>query len=312
MGWNGDVWPAANPNFICISNYNDLIDALNERDAETYGGGPFATKAAGDWIEIGDIVNLRSRVENIIDYFVNPAADYAAYTKASCLTAAIGQADWSDPALAAGDWITPRHFNELKSVLSQLLWLPRSAGSFTAQKVSPSSGGSNTSWAAAWSTAKTTYAGGAWNNYATSARVGFQVASMSPYAGWTYYKNINHWRTSELPFVIPDYAVGVLDTKMLFNFNYESDGGSGDLDIDLYEEDDFGGAAIAIEVTAGGVYVVDVTTVTADTTVEYSYRTNPESPTPDDYNATDSNGSLRGVNLVSTPTLLVLPNWAHT
>jgi len=277
VSWNGSTWPAGDDGWIYISNYNDLVAAHNERAAEV-GHADLDAKSAGDWIEIGDILNLRTAVEALIPHFVrvDNGGTGEAFTKGSCLTDAIGQADWSDSGLAEDDWIYPLHYNELRDVLNELRWLLIGAsGSATATAMKYSGSLNNPSYATVWGNVKTAYAAAAW---ASGTAVAY-IRGTAYYDG-LYNAAIQHNRCTDISYAIPDYAVGISDTKMRYRArSWMEDpaaapaGGGPELTLSVFDQASFGGteSTDSIPTTGDAKTVMDVPTLAADnTTVHYS------------------------------------------
>ncbi len=306
------VWadvPVVTGDWATAAQCNEVIAAINERDAESYAAGNLAVVVSGDWILATKAEELQARIENMIPYFrnVDDGGTGEAWTKSALLTAAIGAADWTNASVAGGDWLLTTDLNEMRLVLNKMMWVYQVRDSFAAEKFTSSNGWSNVSWDAAWAAAKTAYGTAAWNNYASGPSGGYTTTSLSPYGGYTYWKNINHWRTSDVAFVIPNHAVAVADTKLRFSASERDDGGDGAGDIDLFDAASFGGTKVAdISVSGyapGTKILVDVPTVVKNTTVHYSYRTDPVVPTHDNYEAGDTDGFVRGWG-ISTPQVI--------
>lgn len=279
MAWNASTWPAAADGWIYISNYNDLVEAHNERAAEV-GHSDLSTKSAGDWIEIGDIVNLRTAVEALITHFrrVEDGGTGEALTKSTCLTDAIGAADWSDASLAAGNWIHPRHYNEIRSVLNKLRWLLVGSGALATSTALKFGTDGDATYNTAWSTAKTNQAAASWSSGTAIAYLVGQAA----FDGSEYAASVQQNRCTDIPFTVPDYGVDISDTKIRYSAKSWKDsatptGGGPSVTLKLYDQADFAGteSSSSIPTTGDVKAVADVPTLASDgATIHYSAITN--------------------------------------
>jgi hypothetical protein len=273
-------------------NFDEVRAAIIER-RDAAGLGWVVTDVTTDGCQARAVLNnYRAWVEVLIPLFANPAAAFVPYTKATCLTAAIGAVDWvANPDPPAARRMYVREINELRSVLNLLLWLridPTIAGSASYWSW-PGGGSSNISWAAAWASALGAYAGAA---PGPCSIAGFSTSAFSPSPpdGKVFYKDINRAELSDIAFVIPN--VPVADTKLRV---YEY--GLGDVgQVDLYEQAAYAGGAQAVALPAAGAFYVnlDVTDAPPGATYHFSMRSNPVLPNPLTYPPADANGASRG------------------
>lgn len=280
----------------------EIRAAILERQAEVGGVDPGAI-AADDDMDAADINAYRAAIEALIPLFYNPATGNA-WTK-SALFAALGLgSDWTTisgrwpadggPTYAAtlpADTIKyAEHVNEMYEVVRALRWLGIVQSSFSVDKNYAVSTGSNTSWAAAISAMKTMYGATYWADAPGNVLCGFRLEKRKNYGGYTYHIRIYNWRLNSVGFAVPDYAVAVTDTKLLYSRDIFSDGGSGAGNTDLFEGANFTGTKHDIVNDGATSVIIDVATVAKNATAYYSARNDPysatfsaEQPDPDSY-----------------------------
>ena len=296
-GWT--TVPVANEDAILDDNFDEVRAAILER-ATAAGQSLTVTDVSTDGDQAAAVrTNYRSNIEALIPYFANPAAGYAAYNKETCLTAAIGAADWT----AAGDtYMYTEQLNEMQDVLNLLIWaiiIPLGANCNTSEDTG--TGSSAASYADAWTTCKVSYpTTTAYPGELRESDVwGYQNTG---YAGWfsttgfdgTYYKDIVNRSVSRLRFVVP--AGTIADTKLynpgVWQFS------SSTIGVKLFEQASFAGTEHELST---GAEAIDVATVTAGN-VDYSLRSNPAEPDQDTNEA--GPGAIKGAAAVDLALLV--------
>lgn len=264
----------------------------------------------GDQLE-AVLTNYQSNIETLLVKFANPSSDYSAYTKSTCLTAALGTADWT--TVGTPKYMKIAHINELRSVLNQLLWVRILTNALTDEYQTKYASENDGDKDTAWSDAKTTYNALSWSDTGTPIDLGF-FTTYSYSSGYTY--RIYARQAKKLEFAV--IAGTVLDTKM----RVDIENGSASLElevgtptVDLYEQADFGGTPLNFG-TSGyinrEVLAVDVATVSGGTTATYSLRTNPVAPDLDNNRASDATSSTgRGLDVGKVLVLLVKYDYSY-
>jgi len=245
--------------------------------------------------------NYRSHAQDLLVQYADASNNFVAWTKSTCLTAALGSSDWMADQVPA--YMYAAELNEVRSVLNKLTWarVPRNSGAPAATQ-RKGYGNSGLSYDAAWAFAKTDYAGNLFGGSFISGTAGFWASSYQG-GGPRYIKEIFNHRTPDMAFDVAD--ITVLNTKMDRPDTFTVWEGS-TLTVDLFPEADWGGTPINFSSQA----VIDVPTVAQGTTVHYSTRGNPEEPALDANE--DSDGGKKGVaaSFIS-PHLLVEHEFEH-
>ena len=169
MGWN-KLPLTSKVSLEEDTEWDELRAAIVERQNEV-GGSPPPTVDADNLVLATTLNAYRQAVEALIPsfYHADGVNDGEAWTKATCLTAALGQADWTDPAISASSR-TPRkavHLNELRLVLNKLTWLRINPDAATRETYTGTSD-YHAAWADAWAEAKAIAAAAGWGADASS------------------------------------------------------------------------------------------------------------------------------------------------
>ena len=249
---------------VLKAQFDEVLAAINER--ETVAGIPLTVAAAAaDGSQPYALRNTyRTSIEALIPRFANPGALYAAYTKITCLNAAIGAPDWvvnPDPAPPPLRRMFEREINEFRSVLNQLQWLRVTLGGLTMDEVqsvaapgflSPA-GWSNFSWNNSWNNALADVSGvfGApLGGFPGVATVAHSPWPFPPPSTWGHV--IKYVRITDLPRTVPIGAI--LAAKVLFNAVFSASPEQ----FALYEQANFLGASVLFTPVASGLLNVDV------------------------------------------------------
>lgn len=305
MAWT--TVPVTAASSVLKAQFDEVKAAINERQTAC-GLSLTTTAASANGAQLRTLLTTyRTAIDNLIPYFANTDAAYVAYTKSTCLTAAlgVGRTDWLGTQTPA--YMFVNELNELRSVLNKISWVRYDLTQTVQQQWSyPGGGTSDISWADAWTSAQTAYAAG---SFATGgAFAGFTTSAYtpSPPDAKTYYKDIANTRITDASLAVPNLTVA--DTKLIVTKR-----GYGDnFDFDLHEQASFGGSATTVAVTAAqnADVVLDVTTVAGNATAHYSARTNPAAPDPTSYVPADTNGATKGATL-TLKNLLVQYTFAY-
>ncbi len=283
--------------------YDEVRAAIVERQAEVGGAAP-TNVAAGD-APVASVINeYYDKIEALIPNFRDPGSDYEAFSKGACLLAALGQSDWTyDPVVSKTTALHATIWNEMRLVLNELRWLQLALVSRSEEKKTPAGEGSDASWADAWSKTKTELSSATWS-VTSDNRCGYFSTAHSPFGGFTYYYVIAPYRWTDIRFDVPNYGVAVSDAKFKLRAGtFESATGT----IRVYDQANFAGATADANISGSFAwYVLDVATVTKNTTVHYSARTDPETPDPDSYRASAQDGGEKGFRATQSHLLVEL------
>jgi hypothetical protein len=282
--------PVAADGLILAAQFDEARLAINER----YNAAGLADPALVDVATNGDqplaiLTSYRAAIDAIIPYYANPALNYIAFTKAACLTAAIGAANWI-PALPGDLTMYTGQINDMRTVLNTLSWvrlLPTIADADEYWSY-PGFDGNDISWAQAWTDAQAAYAVAADSGWGD--QVGFFTDSYSPSppSGETYYKSIWVSQFPDISYLVAN--IPVAGTKMEY---FAWDLGDA-MSIDFHQAAAFGGAATALSTQPAGRRVQNCTAVAPGGARHYSARNNPAGPDPLTYPPADVDGATRG------------------
>lgn len=278
---------------ILEAAFDEVRLAINERYLAAGLPNPGLVNVAADGEQpLAILTAYRAAIDTIIPYYANPALNYIAFTKAACLTAAIGAVNWK--AAPPGDlFMYTGQINDMRLVLNTLAWVRLDPTVVDSDEhwSYPGFDGNNISWAQAWTDAQAAYAGApdsGWGDY-----VGFYTSSYSPSppSGEMFYKDINRWEFSDISYLIAN--IPVVATKME---SWATDLGDA-MTIDFHEAAAYGGAATALSTQPAGRRIMDVAAVPQGAVKHYSARNNPVLPNPLAYVPADADAQFRGGTL---------------
>ena len=234
MGWV--ALPCARDNRLRDDYFNELIAACNERNAETLKAAALVDVVVGKRARAIHWTTIRTRIEALIPRFANPDTG-AAWTKATCLQAAIGHPDWTTPTIQGG--MRPRAiwFNEMKLVLDKL-YVIGILGDGEVWYRSPKSG-TGLTWDLAWANARAAYWGSSWiPGFDLVAQAGLRTLSTD--AGGKF-KEFVHLRMPSLHFDVPAFVVPIASAGVIF---YSVGAVVAPLVFEYYTQADFAGSPI--------------------------------------------------------------------
>lgn len=275
-GWQS--LPCARDNRLHAGLFNELIAAANERNAETLQASALVEVEGGRVLRPELWSTLRARVEALIPWYCNPDAGFVRFTKASCLTAALGQADWTTPVIAG--FMRPRAtwFNEMQAVLSSLCWRHHygdEAGSAGAELII---GLENEGWDYTWNELKRIYNLGLWQPWGASYLPPAELVN-SCYGDESHAHYIlNHTVATSAPFYLADLPV---DAGKLM-VTCQTYGGSSGV-VSVYEGPNFTGVEHEVTIDGADPVILDIATPRTADYNRFSWRLKPATPDLDAY-----------------------------
>ncbi len=285
-GWS-TVPVTGNTDAILETQFDEVRAAILER-----GVSLGLTLTVTDVTTDGDqaeavLTNYRANIETLIPYYANPDSNYAAYTKTTCLTAALGQADWT--AVGTPKTMKADHINELRLVLNTMSWIAVNTDSYAYSRKSGETEGDTGGIATAWAIASA--------DYSTSSYGEATVTGVATHLGYFYstrgypatasYAGISEDRRKRISFDVPSGTY--VSSKIAVHFASgttpleESSGG-----VTIYTQTGYGGTGVSVG--AGGYanagwYLASMPTAAAGGTLNYSSK--PEVATVTNIKASD-------------------------
>jgi len=201
--------PVAPDALILAAHFDEVRLAINER----YNAAGLADPALADVWTNGDqplviLTSYRTAIDNIIPYYANPALSYAAYTKAACLTAAIGAANWI-PAPPGDLTMYAGQINDMRLALNLLLWVRLEATLVADEQINDDTAGLfGGTWNQAWTQAKNEFGAAWWVPYVGGSSVGGFFTAYQPFPPWVRgYRWTPTIRWSDVTFNVANFPV---------------------------------------------------------------------------------------------------------
>ena len=309
MAWT--LLPIAADAQVLKAQFDEVRAAIIERRDACGLAWAVASAAADGAQPRALLTGYRGQIETLIPYFGNPLSDYAAFTKATCLTKALARVDWYADQVPAT--MFNGELNELRLVLNELSWLRIAPASSSGQQASTGglgpSGQSDIDWDTAWGDAKNAYAAQVWEASPVAA-ASYGVFAYAPshiVPGSTYELAFNHSRTEDLAFAVPDVAVNATRMLITNTFWKVGTGGASSLNFNFYPQANFGGVPVGL--TVAGPWETSVVAMPAavrNATNHYSIRSDPETPNHDNYRPDDNDGDWNYAVLLPSSSILAV------
>jgi hypothetical protein len=280
--------PVAPDALILAAHFDEVRLAINER----YNAAGLANPALVDVATNGDqplaiLASYRTAIDTIIPYYANPALSYNAYTKAACLTAAIGAANW----IAAPDaTMYVGQINDMRTVLNLLRWVRKVPAVVGQQYRNPFSCGLFDTWDNCWTQAKADFGGGAWQAYPPGGWYpdqfycpGATFLGREPqlFGGFPRGHDWDVQRYSDLSFSVANFPVLATKVKLTTGGDF--------VRLRLYPAANFAGVPVPVNVA--GDLTVDVAPVTPNAVNHMS--SDIDTTILDDFRPADADGSAK-------------------